>query len=102
MAYLLFLEKIAIFFQKPPQKEPKVLHGGRSKTFFEKTRKLLIYIFLYPIIFVVGGMCMRKNKDSLAKEYIKDNAIFADLINYYFFDGKKKVNDSDLKELDTT
>ena len=45
---------------------------------------------------------MRKNKDSLAKEYIKDNIIFADLINYYFFDGKKKVNDSDLKELDTT
>ena len=45
---------------------------------------------------------MRKNKDSLAKEYIKDNAIFADLINYYFFDGKKKVIDSDLKELDTT
>ena len=45
---------------------------------------------------------MRKNKDSLAKEYIKDNIIFADLINYYFFDGKKKVKDSDLKELDTT
>ena len=45
---------------------------------------------------------MRKNKDSLAKEYIKDNAIFADLINYYFFDGKKNVKDSDLKELDTT
>ena len=45
---------------------------------------------------------MRKNKDSLAKEYIKDNAIFADLINFYFFDGEKKVIDSDLKELDTT
>ena len=45
---------------------------------------------------------MRKNKDSLAKEYISDNAIFADLINFYFFDGEKKVIDSDLKELDTT
>ena len=45
---------------------------------------------------------MRKNKDSLAKEYISDNAIFADLINFYFFDGDKKVIDSDLKELDTT
>ena len=45
---------------------------------------------------------MRKNKDSLAKEYISDNAIFVDLINFYFFDGEKKVIDSDLKELDTT
>ena len=44
----------------------------------------------------------KKNKDSLAKEYITNNVIFADLINFYFFDGEKKVNASDLKELDTT
>ena len=44
----------------------------------------------------------KKHKDSLAKEYIANNVIFADLINFYFFDGEKKVIDSDLKELDTT
>ena len=44
----------------------------------------------------------KKHKDSLAKEYIANNVIFADLINFYFFDGEKKVNESDLKELDTT
>ena len=44
----------------------------------------------------------KKHKDSLAKEYIANNVIFADLINFYFFDGEKKVKESDLKELDTT
>ena len=44
----------------------------------------------------------KKHKDSLAKEYIANNVIFADLINFYFFDGEKKVKKSDLKELDTT
>ncbi len=44
----------------------------------------------------------KKHKDSLAKEYIANNVIFADLINFYFFDGEKKVKEFDLKELDTT
>lgn len=41
-------------------------------------------------------------KDSKAKEYISDNARFADLCNYVLYDGKGVIKPENLKEQDTT
>ena len=45
---------------------------------------------------------MPKKKDNILKDYMSKNDIFADIVNYYLYDGKDVVKESDLKELDTT
>lgn len=40
-------------------------------------------------------------KDTKAKEFLSDNKRFADLFNYYMFDGKQIIQPSDLCERDT-
>ena len=44
----------------------------------------------------------RKNKDTILKDYMSKNDIFADIVNFSIYDGKNIVKESDLKELDTT
>ena len=39
--------------------------------------------------------------DTLARKVITKNEIFADVVNYFLFDGKEKIKSDDLKELDT-
>ena len=41
-------------------------------------------------------------KDTKAKEFLSDNERFADLFNYYLFDGKQVIKAADLCERDTT
>ena len=41
-------------------------------------------------------------KDNIAKAFLADNRRFADLCNYYLFDGKQVINSDDLTEQDTT
>ena len=40
-------------------------------------------------------------KDNISKEYMKDNERFADLFNFYLYDGKSIIKDKDLIEIDT-
>ena len=42
------------------------------------------------------------NKDTITKEYMQDNATFADIFNYYLYKGKKVINPDSLTQLDTT
>ena len=39
-------------------------------------------------------------KDSVTKEYLSDNDRFADLCNFYLFDGKQVIHPEDLREQD--
>lgn len=41
-------------------------------------------------------------KDSVSKKYLQDNERFADLFNFYLYDGKRIINPQELKPLDTT
>ena len=41
-------------------------------------------------------------KDTLTKEYMGDNHIFADVFNYFLFDGEKVVHADHLHELNST
>lgn len=41
-------------------------------------------------------------KDSVTKNYLSDNRRFADLCNYYLFDGENVIRPEDLKEQDIT
>ena len=43
-----------------------------------------------------------KRNDNILKDYMGKNDIFADIVNFCLYDGKKVVNENDLKELDTT
>ena len=36
-------------------------------------------------------------KDAVSKHYMSKNEIFADAVNFYFFDGKEKVKPEDLE-----
>lgn len=40
--------------------------------------------------------------DSLTKKYLRDNARFADLFNFYLYDGEKVIDPQQLKDVDTT
>ena len=52
---------------------------------------------------LVGSDFMpNKRKDNILKDYMGKNDIFADIVNFCLYDGKKVVNENDLKELDTT
>ena len=42
------------------------------------------------------------NKDTITKEYIQDNVTFADIFNYYLYDGEKIIDPDKLTPLDTT
>ena len=44
----------------------------------------------------------KKKNDNILKDYMSKNNIFADIVNYYLYDGKEVVKEEDLKELDTT
>ena len=44
----------------------------------------------------------KKSKDEALKDYISNNVIFSDIINFYLYKGENVVKESDLKELDTT
>ena len=44
---------------------------------------------------------MKNKKDNIAKEYLKENIIFSNLINYYLYNGENKILPDDLIELDT-
>ncbi len=39
-------------------------------------------------------------KDTLTKEYLSDNTRFADLCNYYLFNGKQMIHPEELREQD--
>ena len=41
-------------------------------------------------------------KDTLTKEYMADNHIFADAFNYFMFDGGNVIHAEDLRERDST
>ena len=41
-------------------------------------------------------------KDTVTKEYFSDNTYFADVVNYYVYNGKKVVVPEALKPLDST
>jgi len=41
-------------------------------------------------------------KDTVTKDYMKRNEIFADAVNYYVFQGQQVVRPDQLRELDTT
>ena len=41
-------------------------------------------------------------KDTKAKEFLSNNERFADVFNYYMFDGKSVIKPEDLQEKDTT
>lgn len=40
--------------------------------------------------------------DTLTKDYISNNAVFADAYNYYVYDGKRVIQPEQLKDLDPT
>lgn len=40
-------------------------------------------------------------KDTKAKEFLSNNERFADLFNYYLFDGRQVIKPGDLEEKDT-
>ena len=44
----------------------------------------------------------KKSKDEALKDYMSNNIIFSDIINFYLYNGEDVVKESDLKELDTT
>ena len=39
-------------------------------------------------------------KDAVSKHYMSKNEIFADAVNFYFFDGREKVKPEELEELE--
>ncbi|MFQ7263384.1 MAG: hypothetical protein ACLRO4_03145 [Lachnospiraceae bacterium] len=41
-------------------------------------------------------------KDAVSKHYMSKNEIFADAVNFYFFDGRQEVKPGDLEELDSS
>ncbi len=41
-------------------------------------------------------------KDTLTKQYLGQNSVFADAFNYYLYNGKQVIKPSDLKEQDVT
>ena len=41
-------------------------------------------------------------QDTKAKEYLQDSRRFADIVNYFLYDGKQKVKAEELLEQDTT
>ena len=41
-------------------------------------------------------------KDSIAKVYMRENAVFADIFNFYLYGGQKKIHPEELRSLDTT
>ncbi len=41
-------------------------------------------------------------KDTVTKEYMKDSVVFADVFNFYMYDGKEIIRPEQLKPLDTT
>lgn len=41
------------------------------------------------------------DKDIITKEYMSKNEIFADVFNFYLYNGKQVINPNELKELDT-
>lgn len=45
-----------------------------------------------------GGRHLSK-KDTISKIYMSKNEIFADAVNFYFFDGKQTVRPEHLREL---
>ena len=42
------------------------------------------------------------DKDTVTKDYMSDNATFADLFNFYIYDGHAVIVPEQLKPLDTT
>ncbi len=41
-------------------------------------------------------------KDAMARAFLSDNERFADLFNYYLFEGRQVIRPEDLEERDTT
>ena len=56
----------------------------------------------------IGKMVLRKGgrglgrKDTVTKDYMKQNTIFADAFNYYIYGGQQRILPGQLQELDTT
>ena len=40
--------------------------------------------------------------DTITKDYMKDNVVFADAFNYFIYDGDQVIQPGKLQELDTT
>ena len=40
--------------------------------------------------------------DMVTKEYMRENAVFADAFNYLIYNGKKVIDPAKLKEIDPT
>ena len=45
---------------------------------------------------------MMGDKDNKTKKFIEKNRIFADVFNYYIYDGEQVIKPEDLQQLDTT
>ena len=48
------------------------------------------------------GGCILGKIDTITKDYMKDNAVFADAFNYFIYDGNPVIQPGKLQELDTT
>ena len=42
------------------------------------------------------------DKDSVSKKYLQDKDRFADLFNFYLYDGQQVIQPEQLREMDTT
>ena len=42
------------------------------------------------------------DKDTVTKEYMQDNAVFADAFNFYCYGGRQVIDPDQLKSIDTT
>ena len=58
-------------------------------------------------VFLPGGKTSKKgekclgDRDTLTKNYVKRADRFADIFNYYLFDGKRRIDPAQLREQDT-
>lgn len=41
-------------------------------------------------------------KDTITKDYMKDNAVFADVFNHLMYEGESVIKPENLRSLDTT
>ena len=56
-----------------------------------------MYEFLLERIYILLG-----KKDSITKVYMRENAVFADIFNYFLYDGKPVLRPENLQAIDTT
>ena len=60
------------------------------------------FLFIYYNIFSRREMIPMGRKDTLTKEYMSQNDIFADVFNYLLYDGKPVIQPEHLVDKDST